>query len=400
MRQHEIVISGIGVVSPFGVGAAPFWRALCEGRSAIAEIRRFDPGPAPPRLGAEVPDFPAREFLPPPLVRRMDRVSQMIGVASVLAAADAGLAQTHGEHFGVVVGAALGNLSESAQFLERLFTKGPSLANPMLFPNLVLNAPASQVAMALGWRGPNLTIAAGEIAGEAALDAALGLVRRGRASAVVAAAGEELSAVLLQAMGDVGAVSPRRGGRERSAPFDRDANGPVLGEGAAAIVVESAESVRRRRAKSYATVTRLDRFTLPAATPHRWPAGASDVSPPLVRSSADLVFSGADSSPERDSLELVLGAALAPPGRPVYSLAGAVGSHGGQGLSTIVAAVLALSSGRLPPIAGLEHPRADRWFRFPRSLLEGEWSRAVVLGVARGGDGAAIELARGDVSTR
>jgi 3-oxoacyl-[acyl-carrier-protein] synthase II len=324
----------------------------------------------------------------------------MISVAAVVAAADAGLAQTDGEDFGVVVGAALGNLSESAQFLERVFTKGPSLANPMLFPNLVLNAPASQVAMALGWRGANLTIGAGEIAGEAALDTALGLVRRGRARAVVVAAGEELSAVLFQALKDLGALSPRHGGRERSAPFDRDANGPVLGEGAAAIVVENAESARRRRAKTYAVVERVDQFALPTANPHRWPAAASKVWPPLVRSTADLVFSGADSSPERDPLELALAAELAPPGRAVYSLAGAVGSQGGQGLSTIVAAVLALSSGQLPPIVGLDHPRADEPFQFPRSLLEGEWSRALVVGVARGGGGAAIELARGDVSTR
>jgi len=399
-EESKAVISGIGVVSPLGIGTTPYWHALCEGRSAIAEIRRFDPGPTPPRLGAEVADFPAREFLPPPLVRRMDRVSQMIGVASVLAAGDAGLGgkAADGDDLGVVVGAAIGNLSESAQFLERVFTKGPSLANPMLFPNLVMNAPASQVAMALGWRGPNLTIAAGEISGEAALDAALGLLRRGRARAVVVAAGEEISAILFQALKEFGLLSPRRtSSAERSAPFDAGANGLVLGEGGAAIVIESASTALRRGARIYASIERLERFALPAPSPHSWPPPQITALPAgLTRSQADVLFSGADSSPERDRLELAVLSRAARAGAPLYSLAGAVGSHGGQGLATVATAALALSSRRLPPLRGLVHPRAEAVFELPRATLGGDWSRALVLGTARGGAGAAIELARGD----
>src|SRR5205085_7676830 len=154
---------------------------------------------------------------------------------------------------------------------------------------------------------------------------AVGIVRRGRARAVVVAAGEELSAVLHQALRDLGALAPRRSGRERSAPFDRDADGPVLGEGAAALVLESAESAGRRHARIYASVERLERFTLPSPGPDCWPSDATDVSPPLARSAADILFSGADSSPERDRLELALLAAFASPGRPLGALAGAIG---------------------------------------------------------------------------
>jgi 3-oxoacyl-[acyl-carrier-protein] synthase II len=392
------VISGIGVVSPLGTGAGVFWDALCAGRTAIAEIRRFDPRPQPPRLGAEVAPFAARDFLPPALVRRMDRLSQMICVAAVLAAADAGLGADgqNGDDLAVVVGSSLGNLTEAAQFLERVFTKGPSLANPMLFPNLVMNAPASQVAMALGWRGPNLTVSCGEISGEVALQTGVDLVRRGRCRAVVVAAGEELSEIVFHTLKELGHLSPRRRGRERSAPFDVQANGPVLGEGAAAVVVETPESAERRGASIQATIERIERFTVPSPSPHLWPRldAAAKISLPPRVPVPDLVFCGADSSPERDSLELSLLKRLVPAGSVVYSLAGAVGSQPSQGLSTLVAAVLALRSGAVPPLLGLEQAPADTGLSFPQSLRCGEWLRALVLGVARGGAGAVIELKR------
>ena len=389
----RVVISGIGVVSPLGLGASAFWESLCSGRTAIGEIRRFDPGSRPPRLAAEVPEFAAREFLPPALVRRMDRLSQMICVAAALAAADARLARLDsraGEDLAVVAGSALGNLTESAQFLDRVFTKGPSLANPMLFPNLVLNAPASQVSMALGWRGPNLTISAGEISGEAALEVGIDLVRRGRAKAVVVAAGEEISEVVFQSLKDFGHLSPRGVGRERSCPFDAGANGPVLGEGAAALAVETLDSALERGARAYATIDRLDWISLSAANPHLWPAPAASLG--NFGAAPDLIFSGADSSPERDRLELSLVSGLASPATPLYSLAGAVGSHASQGLATVAAAALCLSSGVLPPLVGFERPRPEYRFDYPREPRRGSWSTALVIGAARGGGGIAARL--------
>ncbi len=391
-----IAISGIGVVSPLGIDTAAHWRSLSSGRSAIAPITRFDPGPGPSRLGAVVPDFPVREFLPPPLVRRMDRLSRMVGVAAVLAVADSGYQgkSDDGDDFGVVVGSALGNLGEAAQFLDRLFVKGPGLVNPMLFPNLVMNAAASQVAMALGWRGPNLTVSCGEISGEAALETGIDLVRRGRARAVVVAAGEELSEILFGTLRDLGYLSPRRKGSEGSRPFDVDANGPVLAEGASALVIETLESAVRRGAKVRAVVERLDRFQLDARSPYLWPSleAARDAALPPPATGADVALCGADSSPERDGLELELLRRLAPAGLPIYSLAGAIGTHASLGLSTVAVGAQALEQGMLPPVAGLKRPRAG--FVFPTEPLHSPWSRALVLGVSRGGSGALIELAR------
>jgi 3-oxoacyl-(acyl-carrier-protein) synthase len=257
------------------------------------------------------------------------------------------------------------------------------------------------VAMALGWRGPNLTVSCGEISGEVALQTGVDLVRRGRCRAVVVAAGEELSEIVFHTLKELGHLSPRRRGRERSAPFDVQANGPVLGEGAAAVVVETPESAERRRASIQATIERIERFTVPSPSPHLWPRldAAAKISLPPSVSDPDVVFCGADSSPERDRLELSLLKRLVPAGSAVYSLAGAVGSHASQGLSTLAAAVLALRSGAVPPLLGLERVPADTGFSFPQSLQRGEWARALVLGVARGGAGALIELKREALSS-
>jgi len=391
-----IAISGIGVVSPLGIGATAFWRSLEAGTSEVAPITRFDPGPRPPRLGALVPDFPVREFLPPALVRRMDRLSQMIGVAAVLAVAGGGCRAKDetAEDCGVVVGSALGNLGEAAQFLDRLFTKGPGLVNPMLFPNLVMNAAASQVAMALAWRGPNLTVSCGEISGEAALETGIDLIRRGRSRAVVVAAGEELPEVLFRALKELRVLSPRGRGAEGSRPFDVGANGPVLAEGASALVVETLESATRRGARIHAVVERVERFQLSVRNPHVWPALDSlrAATLPLQSANADVALCGADSSPERDGVETGLLRRLAPGAPPIYSLAGAVGSHASLGLCSVAAGALALEHGVLPPVVGLQRPATD--LLFPREPTPGSWSRALVLGTARGGSAALIELAR------
>lgn len=391
MPEERIAITGIGVVSPLGVGAPAFWQSLSAGQSGIAELRGFDPGP---RWAAQVPEFPARDFVPAALLRRMDRLSRMIVTASAMAFADGGLAPTSeaaGEDQAVVVGSELGNVSESAQFLERVFLKGPALASPMLFPNLVLNAPASQVAMALGWRGPNLTVSEAEVSGETAVAAAADLLRRGRAKAVIAAAGDELSAVVHTALRRFRYLSPRRRGREWSSPFDRGANGPVAGEGAAALLLEGERSAERRGARVYAILEDIRHFGLAARSPHLWPAPGAPLD--LDASRPDVIFSGADSSPERDLLEMSL-LSGATPETPIFSPKGATGEFGSIGLTNVVVAALCLSSGTLPPLASLEEPRGGYPFTYPRQALHGEFRHALVLGTARGGTAVTLRLGR------
>lgn len=387
--MERVVVTGIGIVSPLGHGAGAFWDALLAGTNGISAISAFDPGPGSPRLAASVADFPAKEHLPAALARRMDRLSRMIGVACRMALLDANAlpAPSSLEGSGVVVGSALGNMSETAQFLERVFDKGPALASPMIFPNLVLNAPASQVAIALGWTGPNLTVSEGELSGEAAFEAAVDLVREGRAEAVLAAAGDEIAPVVFRALKDFGYLSPRRGDREWSSPFDRAANGPVAGEAAAALLLERESAAIARGVHPRAVVVCIERRVLEAESPYAWPRSPA----PFDLAGVDVVVSGADSSPERDALELGL---VAESEAPVVSVKGALGEHGSAGMVNLAVAALALASERLPPMPNLEAPRVDRTPELSRAGRSGPWRRAAVVGAARGGAVARIDLAR------
>lgn len=378
-------VSGIGLVTPLGSSVDGVWDALIAGRSAVAQITAFDPGPGAPCQAAVVGEVPARDVLPTPLLRRMDRLSKMIVTAGALAVRDARLA-IDPARLAIVVGSALGNMRESVQFLDRLFDKGPSLANPMLFPNLVMNAAASQMAIALTARGPNLTVCEGEVSGEGALEVALGLLRRRRADAVVVAAGDELAPVVFRVLKDARYLSPRRQHREWSSPFDAGATGPVAGEGAAAIVLQPRDGAVRR---SYATVASVTRSWVPAPSPHLWARAAE---PLALEQVPDVVISGADSSPERDRLELSL-LSRAGGATPVYSPKGAIGEHGSSGLTNVAVAALALDRGVLPPLAQLESPSSAEVV-LPRAPLAGAWRRALVLGTARGGVVATVVLER------
>ena len=147
---QSVAITGLGVVSPIGIGRDAFWTALSAGKSGIAPLPASEV--TGPRLAAQIPEFSAREYIRSSHLRRADALSRNIVAAARMALADAGLvaAAPPPERIGIVIGSALGNVHESVQYLERLFTKGPSLASPMMFPNLVLNAPASYAAMEIG----------------------------------------------------------------------------------------------------------------------------------------------------------------------------------------------------------------------------------------------------------
>jgi 3-oxoacyl-[acyl-carrier-protein] synthase II len=200
--------------------------------------------------------------------------------------------------------------------------------------------------------------------------------------------------VLFRALKELRVLSPRGRGAEGSRPFDVGANGPVLAEGASALVVETLESATRRGARIHAVVERVERFQLSVRNPHVWPALDSlrAATLPLQSANADVALCGADSSPERDGVETGLLRRLAPGAPPIYSLAGAVGSHASLGLCSVAAGALALEHGVLPPVVGLQRPATD--LLFPREPTPGSWSRALVLGTARGGSAALIELAR------
>ena len=182
-RPVAVAVTGIGVVSPIGIGRSAFWSALRAGRSGIAPVEGLARRSGRPRIAAAVGEFPARELIASPHYRRMDRLSRMVVAASRLAVDDARLAPDAlpGDRMGVVFGTALGDTEDSAVHLERVLTRGPAAASPMVFANLVMNAPAGYIAMEFGWTGVNFTVAQADATGEQAIALACDLLGDGSA---------------------------------------------------------------------------------------------------------------------------------------------------------------------------------------------------------------------------
>jgi len=426
----RVVVTGLGVVSPLGPLPA-FWERLCAGATGIVPIDAFDPGPGAPRRGACVRDWEPKEHIPAAELRRMDRFSRLVVTACRTALADAALAldAPGAEATGLVFGTAFGNLSESEEFLRGLFAKGPARANPLTFPNLVLNAPTGYAAIDLGLRGPSFAITHGEASGEAALAAAYDTIVCGQTQVVLAGGGDELPHILFQVYKDLGVLSPHgttRGGRRRvgrragavpaeegrewSSPFARARNGFVMGEGVAMLVLESGVHAHTRGARVYAELVGHASESVPSS-PHDWPH--PDGAPPVAtarqlaalgwvpraetshdegrEARADLAISCANSTPHLDAYESsrltrLLGDASARV--LVTSLKGAIGDFGGAGALAAAAAVLALHNGRVPPLAALDEPDPDCTLRLATpgtASPAGGFAHALVSASPRGG---------------
>lgn len=394
-RRGDVFVTGVGIVSPLGVGRESFWSRLCAGESGVVAGAAPDGVSAAARLG----EFAARDFIRSPHFRRMDAPSRMIVAASRLALMDAGVAEDSvaPERLAVVVGSAFGDINDTLEYIRRLFTKGPTLVSPMMFPSLVLNAPASYTAMELGCTGANFTVAQGEISGEQAISMGCDLIRSGRADVVLAGGGDELGKIVWQTYAELRALASQRGGRDWCSPYDVQRSGLVLGEGAGMLVLESPERARQRGATAYAAVE--DDICFGVTSPlYDWPTRGEDVATALRpfcfaptstdEPPVDVVFGSANSSRNLDQLEVhalmrLFGEAASMIG--VTSIKGAVGEFGGAGALTAAAAVLSLRNGHIPPLCNLEEPIVGGLRFVTTATRQTRPGRALQLGVARGG---------------
>lgn len=398
--SDAVAVTGIGVVSPIGIGRRQFWAALADGRSGIAPVEPAARVGGWPRLAAAVGDFAARELITSAHHRRMDALSRMVVAACRLALDDAGAGGVDPARAGIVVGAAIGAAAESTQQLDRLFLKGPAAVSPMLFPNLVLNAPASYAAMELGFTGVNFTVAQGEISGESAIALGADTIRAGRADLVLAGGGDELAPIVVHALQRVRALAGQRGGREWASPYDAARSGVVCGEGAAMLALEPLDRARRRAAPIYACLRGSRAFAVTAPR-YDFPATAPEAPAPLAAlcgaAPVELVCGAANSSPRLDACELALFAAVpATRAAVLTSIKGAIGEFGAAGALTAAAACLALREQAVPPLCHLETPADSRIRLAARRAVPSPMRRALVNGLARGGAATALLFERAE----
>ncbi|WP_412079697.1 beta-ketoacyl-[acyl-carrier-protein] synthase family protein (plasmid) [Streptomyces xanthophaeus] len=264
MTRRRVVITGIEVIAPGGVGKENFWNLLSEGRTATRGITFFDPTQFRSRVAAEVDFDPYAHGLTPQEVRRLDRAAQFAVVASRGAVADSGieLAGIDPHRIGVTVGSAVGatmGLDEEYRVVSdggRLDLVDHTYAVPHLYNHMVPSSFATEVAWAVGAEGPSTVVSTGCTSGIDSVGYAVELVREGSADVVIAGSSDApISPITMACFDAIKATTPRYDDPEHaSRPFDGTRNGFVLGEGTAFFVLEELESAKKRGAHIYAEI--------------------------------------------------------------------------------------------------------------------------------------------------
>lgn len=251
--SRRVVITGLGVVSPIGVGKDAYWQALHAGRSGCARTRVFDPAGFPSQVSAEVVDFRPDDFLDRRAAGRMERSTQFAVAAARLALDDArfDLADFDPERCGAIIGCVFGGMETVESEHRALLDQGPRRVSPMLIPKMLNNLGPGEVAIRFGFRGINYAVSAACASSNHAIGLALRHIRHGDADAILAGGAEAAITPLIvagfcqaRALATAYNESPERASR----PFDADRCGFVMGEGAALLLVEALDHALGRGA--------------------------------------------------------------------------------------------------------------------------------------------------------
>ncbi|MDA8077372.1 MAG: beta-ketoacyl-ACP synthase II [Nitrospiraceae bacterium] len=256
MSGRRVVVTGLGLVTPLGIGVGKSWEGLIHGRSGVRKITHFDAAAFPTQIAGEVEGFNPEDFIEPKEIKKMDRFIQFGIAASSMAMEDSGLKVTAGNapRTGVYVGAGMGGLPAIEHYHKILLEKGPRRITPFFIPMLIINLAAGQISIKFGAKGPNSAPATACATGSHAIGDAFKVIQRGDADAMIAGGAESVITPMgIGGFNAMKALSTRNDEPERaSRPFDRDRDGFIMGEGAGILIIEELEHARSRGARIYA----------------------------------------------------------------------------------------------------------------------------------------------------
>ena len=255
---RRVAVTGVGLVSPLGVGTAETWDALLAGKSGIGPITRFDTAEYPSRIAGEVRGFDPLDYLDKKEVKKSDTFIHYALAATRFALTDSGLAIDEGNagRVGVIIGSGIGGLPLIEQMHQTLLERGPGRVSPFFIPGLIVNMAAGQVSIHYGARGPTTSPATACTTGLHAVGDAFRLIQWGEADAMIAGGTEAVITPLAVAgFCAMRALSTRNDEPEKaSRPWDVHRDGFVMSEGCGVVVLEELEAARRRGAPIYAEV--------------------------------------------------------------------------------------------------------------------------------------------------
>ena len=254
--KRRVVITGVGLVTPVGVGIDNVWKRLLNGESGIAPLTRFDSTQHDTKIAGEVRDFKADEYIPAKELRRMDLFIQYALAATKIAVNDSALdmAKENAERAGVVVGTGLGGLPTLEKYHSIYLERGPGRISPFFIPMLIANEAPGHIAITHGMKGPNLSIVTACATGAHSIGDAMRIIQYGDADIMVAGGCEaNLTPLTVGGFNAMKALSTRNDEPQKaSRPFEKDRDGFVVSEGAGIVILEELGRAKKRGAKIYA----------------------------------------------------------------------------------------------------------------------------------------------------
>lgn len=404
MRENRLVITGIGAVTPIGIGVPAYWDALTAGRCGIGRITRFDASALPVQIAAELKGFDPVDHMPKTLARTMDPFMQFAFVAAQEALEDSGLTiEPESERIGIVMGTAMSGVTTVAH-TQQEFDAGHRVG-PRFVPMTIGNIAAAQIAIARGIRGPSLTVNTACSAGGDAILASAMLLLAGEADAMLAVGGESiLCPIVVSGLSQAKALSRRNDDPETACrPFDAGRDGFVIGEGGGALLIETEAHALARGAHIYAELAgwanTSDAHHVTAPCPDG--AGAARCMRLALQKAgmqpSDIGYINAHgtSTPLGDKAETlavkaVFGGRESAP--PVSSTKSATGHlMGAGGLTETIACIKAIETGILPPTLHLETPDPDCDLNYvPNTARRADITAAMSNSLGFGGQNSSI----------
>ncbi len=258
MSSRRVVVTGLGLVSPVGIGVEESWSALVAGKSGVAPITLFDASTFPTRIAAEVKGFDPSKFMDRKEVRRNDRFIHFALAAADMAVKDSGLdmSKEDAERVGCIVGAGIGGLGTMEDEHRTFIEKGVRKIGPFFIPALIINLAPGQISLKYGMKGPNFSPVSACATGNHSIGDATIYIERGMADVMVTGGCEaSITSLGIGGFCAARALSERNDAPEKaSRPFDKGRDGFVAGEGSGILILEEYEHARKRGAKIYAEV--------------------------------------------------------------------------------------------------------------------------------------------------
>ncbi len=373
--MRRVVVTGLGVVSPLGIGVDVFWKALINGTSGVGRITRFDTTGHGCQIAAEVKGFDPLQWIDKKEVKKMDTFVRYALAAGLMAVEDAHLKVSDGrqDRVGVLVGTGMGGIIMLVEQYIVLVEKGPDRVSPFFIPGIIPNMASGRLSMHLGAKGPNSCVSTACATGNHAIGDSLRIIQRGEADVMLAGGTEAvISTLCIAGFNNAKALSTRNDEPERaSRPFDKKRDGFVMGEGACVLVLEALDHALDRGAPIYAEVVGYgmsgDAYHVTAPAPEG--EGAVQSMERAIRDAGippeavDYINAHGTSTPYNDANEtLAIKRVFGDHAYriPVSSIKSMIGhTLGAAGAIEAAATVLTLKHGIVPPTINYEFPDPD-----------------------------------------